>query len=46
MSPIKKWAMMEPLVDIAEKKAMNSECCPIFVNQLFYLKKIFIINFN
>lgn len=29
MSCIKKWAMMEPLVDVIDKKTINSNSCPI-----------------
>jgi protein arginine N-methyltransferase 1 len=43
MSNIKKWALMEPIVDPVDRKTINSENCPIFVicyNLFFYDKCI------
>ena len=34
MPSIEKWARVEPVVDIVEKGAINSESCAVFVNNL------------
>jgi protein arginine N-methyltransferase 1 len=42
MSNIKKWALIEPIVDPVDKKAINSNACAIFV--IKYLNIIYKLN--
>lgn len=39
MSNIKKWALIEPLVDPVDRKAINSDSCPILDIDIRTVKK-------